>query len=330
MSCAVRYRISSVTGLDGDRIKGTAVGDLVAHLLHAAHKNRGVAGYALCDALEALGTVVHGKHAGQYGRQHLRGTDVGGGFFAANVLLAGLQRQPIGRVTVRVHTHAHQTAWHGAFEFVAACQIGRVRATVAQGHAKALGGAQGYVGTQLAGGRQQGERQQIRSHDDHATPGFVLGNEVLKVAHHTTHAGVLQQHGKAVLRQCIFPAANLDRDAQGLGAGLDDFQRLGQHININQQGGRFRLAYAQRQRHGLGCRRGFVQHGSIGHGHAGEVAYHGLKIDQRFHATLADFGLVRRVGGVPGWVFQDVAQDDARRVGVKVTLADEALENLVL
>ena len=110
LSCAVHYRISSVTCLDGDRIKGTAVGDFIAHLLHAARKNRGVARHALCDALEALGTVVDGKHAGQHGWQHLRGTNVGGGFFAANVLLAGLQRQPVGRVAMGVDADADQAA----------------------------------------------------------------------------------------------------------------------------------------------------------------------------------------------------------------------------
>ncbi len=42
-----------------------------------------------------------------------------------------------------------------------------------------------------------------------------------------------------------------------------------------------------------------------------------------------NLGLVGRVGGVPGGVFQDVAQDHAGRVGAVVALADEALEHLV-
>jgi hypothetical protein len=84
------------------------------------------------------------------------------------------------------------------------------------------------------------------------------------------------------------------------------------------------------QRHGLGGGGGFVQHGRVGHGHARQVADHGLEVDQRFHAALRDLGLVGRVGGVPGGVLQDVAQDDARRVRAVVALADEALEHLVL
>ena len=245
------------------------------------------------------------------------------------MLLAGLQGQPVGRVTVRVHAHAHQAAGHRAFEFIAAGQIGGVRAAVAQRHAETLGGAQGDVGTQFARGRQQGQREQVGGHDDHAATGFVLGNEVFVVTHQPTDAGVLQQHGKAVLRQGFVSAANLDRDPQRLGAGLDDFQGLGQHIGIDQKGGGLGLAHAQCQRHGLSRSCGFIEHGGIGHGQGGQVAHHGLEVDQRLHAALADFGLVGRVGRVPSRVFQNVAQDDARRVGVKVTLADVALENLV-
>nr|GFD51814.1 hypothetical protein [Tanacetum cinerariifolium] len=43
-----------------------------------------------------------------------------------------------------------------------------------------------------------------------------------------------------------------------------------------------------------------------------------------------NFWLIRGVGGVPGRVLQQVAQDRRRRVGVVVTLADEGLEQLVL
>ena len=70
----------------------------------------GVAGHALRNALEALRAVVHGVHAGHHSGQYLCGADVGSGFFAANVLLARLQRQPVGRVAVAVDTHTHQAA----------------------------------------------------------------------------------------------------------------------------------------------------------------------------------------------------------------------------
>ena len=45
------------------------------------------------DAPQAVGAVPDGVEAGHDGEQHLGGADVAGGFFAADMLLAGLQGQ---------------------------------------------------------------------------------------------------------------------------------------------------------------------------------------------------------------------------------------------
>jgi hypothetical protein len=83
------------------------------------------------------------------------------------------------------------------------------------------------------------------------------------------------------------------------------------------------------ERHRLGGGGAFVQQRGVGDLHAGEIHAHLLEVDQRFHAALRDLGLVRRVGRVPRGVLEDVAQDDVRRVGAVVALADEAAEHLV-
>ena len=83
------------------------------------------------------------------------------------------------------------------------------------------------------------------------------------------------------------------------------------------------------QRHRLGRRSRLVEHRRVGDRHAGEVADHRLEVDQRLQPPLRDLGLVRRVGGVPGRVLEDVAQDDAGRERAVVALADEALHHLV-
>lgn len=44
--------------------------------------------------------------------------------------------------------------------------------------------------------------------------------------------------------------------------------------------------------HGLSSSRPFVQQGSVGHWHAGDVTNHGLVVEERLQATLRDFGLV--------------------------------------
>ena len=90
------------------------------------------------------------------------------------------------------------------------------------------------------------------------------------------------------------------------------------------------LDAAPRERHRLGGGGRLVEHRRVGDRHAGEVAHHGLEVDQRLHAALRDLGLVGRVGGVPGRVLEHVAQDDARRVRAVVALADEALQHAVL
>ena len=45
---------------------------------------------------QALRAVIDRVHRGDDGQQHLRGADVGGRLLAADMLLARLQRQPIG------------------------------------------------------------------------------------------------------------------------------------------------------------------------------------------------------------------------------------------
>ena len=54
------------------------------------------------DRAQPVGAVVDGVHAGHHGEQHLRGADVAGRLLPADVLLAGLQREPVGGVAVGV------------------------------------------------------------------------------------------------------------------------------------------------------------------------------------------------------------------------------------
>ena len=63
---------------------------------------RGVAGATRCgDRAQPVGAVVDGVHAGDHREQHLRGADVAGRLLAADVLLAGLQREAVGRARRR-------------------------------------------------------------------------------------------------------------------------------------------------------------------------------------------------------------------------------------
>lgn len=81
-----------------------------------------------------------------------------------------------------------------------------------------------------------------------------------------------------------------------------------------------------------GFRRGsrLIQQRRVRDLHAGEVDDHGLEIQQGFQTPLRDLRLIRRIGGVPTRVFQDVALNHARYDGVVIAHPDIRLEHLVL
>ena len=93
------------------------------------------------DGGQPVRPVVHGVHGGGHGQQDLGGADVAGRLLAADVLLAGLQREPVGGLAVGVHRHADQPAGQLALERVADRDVARVRAAEPQRHAEPLGGA---------------------------------------------------------------------------------------------------------------------------------------------------------------------------------------------
>ncbi len=175
--------VGARAGVDAQRVEGGFGRDLGAELFQACGEHRGIARHAARDALQALGPVVDGVHAGHHGRQHLRGADVGGGLLAADVLLARLQRQAVGRCAVRVDADADQPAGHRALELVAAGQVGGVRAAVAHRHAEALRRADGDVGAHLARRHEQRQRQQVGGDDGQAAACVHGVDHWLQVAH---------------------------------------------------------------------------------------------------------------------------------------------------
>ena len=102
-------------GVDAQRIEGRGAAQRDAHVAQALRQQGRVAGHTLRDALQARRPVVHRVHACDDRQQHLRCADVGGGFFTTNVLLAGLQRQPVSRVAMGVDADAHQAARQRTF-----------------------------------------------------------------------------------------------------------------------------------------------------------------------------------------------------------------------
>lgn len=69
---------------------------------------RGAAVRPLRDRGQPLGAVVDRVHARHHGEEDLGRADVAGGLLPADVLLAGLQRQPVGGGAVGVDGHADE------------------------------------------------------------------------------------------------------------------------------------------------------------------------------------------------------------------------------
>ncbi|KZX20287.1 hypothetical protein ACH61_02610 [Rathayibacter tanaceti] len=95
---------------EGHGVEEVGVTQGVAAVEQEARQKRGTSVHALGDRGESVGAVVDRVHRRHHGQQHLRGADVGGRLLAADVLLAGLQRQAVGRVARRVLAHADQAA----------------------------------------------------------------------------------------------------------------------------------------------------------------------------------------------------------------------------
>ncbi|MNM84385.1 hypothetical protein D3C81_964730 [compost metagenome] len=249
------------------------------------------------------------------------------------MLLAGLHGQAQGRLAEAVDGHADQTPGHVALEAVAGGEERRVRAAKTQRHAKTLGTAQDHVGTEFTRRGQQGQGQQVGGHRHQRAGGMGVLHQSPMVDDSTSAGRVLQQQAEitlqALVQQCRLIADD-HFNTQRLGTGAQHVEGLRMTMVGDEKRRGLALRQTLAEGHGFGGGGGFIEQRGVGDRQAGEVADQGLEIQQRFQAALGNFWLVRGVGGVPGRVFQQVAQDRCRGMAVVVTLADEALEQLVV
>src|ERR1019366_620860 len=171
----------------------------------------------LAQADRAMIAGVHRRHARQ---QCLRGADVTGGFFAANVLLAGLQGKPQGGAAARILGNTHDPARHTPFEGIARGKEGRMRAAVAQWDANPLRAAKGDVRADPSWRPKQRQAQQIRRYRYQGARRMCLFDETGVVKNLTERVRVLDQRAEnpvTELESLVVPGHNLN--AQGLGPG---------------------------------------------------------------------------------------------------------------
>ncbi len=312
------------SGIDREAVEVTGCARHKTQLRQTGGQRRCAPVDAFADRAQPFRAMVDRVHRRDHRQQDLRGADVRGRLFAADVLLARLQREAVGGLAAAVDRYADQPARHRALEIVAHRHVGGVRAAVTHRYAEALGRADRHVGAEFARRCQQSQRQWIGGDDGDGTGRFDRLDRGAEVADRAEAAWILEQYTEYQRRiEVALGVANDDGPAQRLGARAQQRDRLRMTIGIDKEGVELGFDTALGHCHGFGGSGGFIKQRGIGDIEAGELADHRLEIEQRFQPALADLRLVRRVRGVPGRVFQNVALDDQRQMGAVVALADQ-------
>ncbi len=257
----------------------------------------------LAEALLAVDGEEDGDHHGDEG---LVGADVGGGLFAADVLLAGGEGEDEAALAGDVLGLADEAAGHLAEELFLAGDDAAVGAAEGEGDAEGLGFERDDVG--LDGGLDDAERDGFGDRDDEEGA-FGVGD--------VGDGGDVFYGSKEV--------RGLDEDAGGVGGdgfcegfevdaagfaevrhlfggnllmlrvGGDDLAVLG--VDGAGDDGGVAAGDADGHHDGFGGAGGAVVHAGVGDLHAGELADHGLELEHGLEGALGDLGLVGGVGG---------------------------------
>ena len=286
--------------------------------------------HALGDAGQPFRPMPHRIHARHDSQQHLRGADIRSRFFPADVLFAGLQRQPHGRRTRRIHRNPHKPARHQALMRIRHRHEGSMRATIAHRHAKTLRAAHHHIGAHFARRLQQNQRKWISRDNRQATRRMHSSDLSGQVAHFASRAGILQHEREGLFGGTSSSNAHHFRHHHAIAKWCrTSFQNsAGLGVQISRQHNRvaFAAGGAMGQRHGF-CHRGrLIQKGRIGNWQPGQIRYHCLEIHQGFQTPLGDFRLIRRIGRIPAGIFQNVPQNHRRRERAMIAKPDQGFD----
>ena len=318
---------------DGESVEDGLGIDDYAGGLEAMRQHLGEQADALRDFLQAGRAVVNGIHRGDDGEQDLGGTDVRRGFVTADMLLACAEGETHGRVAMNILGDADEATGHLALKLVLGGEEARVRAAESHRYTETLSGTDGDIGAEFTRRTQERKCEQIGRNDAKCAGGMGLFKEVREIVDAARGIGILDEDAESFVRE-VEPAmiADDDVDVQGFGPRPDDIDGLRVAFFGNEKlGGVVAVAefYPVGEHHGLGRRSAFVEHGSVGDLHPRKVGDKRLEIQECFEAALGNFGLVRRVGGVPTGIFENIALDDPGSERVVVSGADEAPEDLI-
>ena len=273
-----RHGVEEVAVLDADAGRAE-LGRVARRLLRDLARDPG----------QAAGAVIDGVHGCHHRQQHLRGTDIARRLLAPDVLFARLQREAVRGIAVGVLRDANQAARQLSLEPRPHRHVAGVRTAEAHRNAEALGCSDRDVGTELARGRDQGQRQQVSGNDRQATArvhGFHDRRRVPEVA---GCARVLDRDAEALrnLGRLDQRKAKLDEfDANGLRTAAQQRLRLGEQVRVDDEHIRGRSGGTTSEQHPLDHRGALIEHRRVRRVHTGQIGDHGLEVDERLEAAL--------------------------------------------
>ena len=188
-----------------------------------------------------------------------------------------------------------------------------------------LRGADGDIGAQLTGRRQQGQRQQVRGDRHQGAAPVRLLDQRAQIPQHAGRPGLLHDDTDDDVggRQPVRQVRDHEGQADRVGATAQHGERLRQALGVHDDDATLASLHGSpHQQHGLGDRGRLVQQGGAGDRQRRQVGDHGLEVEQRLQPALADLGLVGRVRRVPAGVLQHVSPDHRGRVGAVVPEPD--------
>src|SRR5437763_9321061 len=107
--------------------------------------------HAFRDRPQTARAMINRVHGCDDREKNLGRANVAGGFVAADVLLAGLEREPITRTTFGIVRDADESTGHVPLVLIAGREVSRVRSAEPERNAKSLGISNGNVGPKFAG-----------------------------------------------------------------------------------------------------------------------------------------------------------------------------------
>ncbi len=260
------------------------------------------------------------------GHQRLVRADVRIGLLAADVLLAGLQRQHVAGLAVDVDRLTDDPPGHPADVVEPGGDQPEVRATVVQVVAERLTLRDGDVGAELSGRREHAERERVEHLDRPRSRVVGPAEQVADRLEDPVDVGMLHDDGGHVGADIGLASPALrDREdlrliprSPAVGAERVDEPWIDgggdQHTAA---------AVAARHVHGLHERGRAVVQRRVRDVEPGQLADHRLELEQRLQHSLGEFRLVGRVRGVELRTAGE-RPDDARDEVVVSTPAGEA------